>query len=328
MVGRVALMSGCAILLATMAPTGGARADPAATPQPSQAQPTGSQAAPTAVSPLIVTAPEKPQIVRRKVDTFVKGITQQSAFEDNVPRWRTPICPVVAGFTPPQGEFLFNRLLQVGAAAGAPLAPPKCDPNLLIVATDHPDQLMAGLLKSAHGVFGDSGPSAINRFVRTSRPVRVWYNDVPIDRDGGSVSSDAPSAAVQGSGGGSIIQGVPTTTTYGGSSRLVSATSRGLALTYVIIDSNRLKGVSIGAVADYVSMIALAEVDQDADMSDASTILRLFSAPAADAPTSLSDWDSAFLYALYHTDPNSKLQRSRIASDSASEVTGPHAAAN
>ncbi len=319
MVGRAALMSGCAGLLATMALANAAQAAPDQTPGPSQASPASSQTAATNVGSVTVAAREKPEVVRRKVNTFVKDITRQSQFEENVPRWRTPICPLVVGFTAPQSQYLFTRLQQVATAAGAPMAPAKCDTNLMIVATDHPDELLAGLVKSASGVFGGEGPTAINTFVRTRRPVRVWYDATLVGPDNDAVSSTMPPVA--GPSAGAIPQGGPVIKTYGGSSRLRSVASHGLVFTYVIVDGNHLKDVSIGAVSDYVSMVSLAQVDLDANYSGASTILRLYSAPAADAPTGLTDWDQAFLHALYHSDPYSKLQRAEVSADASEDVT-------
>ncbi len=73
--------------------------------------------------------------------------------------------------------------------------------------------------------------------------------------------------------------------------------------------------LTVGQVADYVALAALADVDLDARTGDAPSILRLFDAPApgAAAPEGLTDWDRAFLKALYHTPQNSRLQRGEIA---------------
>jgi hypothetical protein len=299
MSNRVGLVAGCVPLLGALALAGWTRAVADSAQQPSP---------PPSVSPLTV---EPPKTVRRRVDAYVTGITRQSENEDGVPRWDSPICPAVAGFAGRQGEYLFNRLSEVATAAGAKMAPAGCAPNLLIVATDDVDQLLVGLRKSAPDVFGDAHPTTIGKFADTPRAVRVWYNVSVLDQEG---------APLQASAG---LQGPLTLIDPTAASHLRATTIRGFSLNYVIIDGARIKGVNIGALADYVAMVSLAQIDPDAKLGDASTVLGLFAPPPADRPQGLSDWDRAFLYALYHSDPASKLQRREIATDTALKVTSP-----
>jgi len=74
-------------------------------------------------------------------------------------------------------------------------------------------------------------------------------------------------------------------------------------------------GLQIGQIADYVTMVSLAEPDLDAPLGTAPTILRLFAAlpPGEDRPAGLSPWDAAFLKALYGTTLSLITQRSTIA---------------
>jgi hypothetical protein len=299
MSNRVGLVAGCVPLLGALALMSWTRA---------VADPVQQQSPPPSVSPLTV---EPPQTVRRRVDSYVTGITRQSENEDGVPRWHSPICPAVAGFAGRQGEYLFNRLSEVATAAGAKMAPAGCAPNLLIVATDDIDQLLVGLRKSVPDVFGDAYPTAIRKFADTPRAVRVWYNVSLLDQEG---------TPLQAAAGGPLTLIDPT-----GASHLRATTKRGFDLNYVIIDGARIKGISIGALADYVAMVSLAQIDPDAKLGNASTVLGLFAPPPADRPQGLSDWDRAFLYALYHSDPVSKMQRREIATDTALRVTSPAA---
>ena len=59
-------------------------------------------------------------------------------------------------------------------------------------------------------------------------------------------------------------------------------------------------------------MVGLAEIQLNADIADAPSILRLFSPSEEPKPAGLSDWDIAFLKGLYHTGQEYKLQRSAI----------------
>jgi hypothetical protein len=56
----------------------------------------------------------------------------------------------------------------------------------------------------------------------------------------------------------------------------------------------------------------LAELRLDADVGEAPTLLRLFSAPAKPPLPGLSPWDQSFLKALYHTEQTDTMQLSEI----------------
>jgi len=68
-------------------------------------------------------------------------------------------------------------------------------------------------------------------------------------------------------------------------------------------------------------MIGMTKLKLDADMGDAPTILRLFTASAGDAPSNLSNWDRAFLKALYHTSHAARDQLAEITHKVMSEVS-------
>ncbi len=85
-----------------------------------------------------------------------------------------------------------------------------------------------------------------------------------------------------------------------------------------LIDINRidgLSGVTRGQLADYVAMVGLAQLNADLQLGDAPTILTLFSGTPQAASAGMTDWDQAFLKALYDTDQRIKKQRSQISRD-------------
>jgi hypothetical protein len=96
-------------------------------------------------------------------------------------------------------------------------------------------------------------------------------------------------------------------------SRLRIDDLRVIGSTLVVADRRRIAGLNIGAVADYMALVGLADVDLAADYSSAESILSLFSAPEkGQSLTQLSAWDAAFLKALYATDQSSKLHSTTI----------------
>lgn len=82
---------------------------------------------------------------------------------------------------------------------------------------------------------------------------------------------------------------------------------------FVVVDQNRLRGVTVGQLADYVAMAGFAKLKPDAHLGDAPTILTLFNEAPKAAPAGMTAWDQSFLKSLYATEQKSKLQRSQIA---------------
>lgn len=97
---------------------------------------------------------------------------------------------------------------------------------------------------------------------------------------------------------------MPTLVVIPNASNIHPYTRQDLHRAFVIIDAQRVSGVQLNALADYVAMVTLAQVDANADLSQAHTILNLFAGGALnpEAPMSLTDWDRAYLRGLYSAD--------------------------
>jgi hypothetical protein len=67
-------------------------------------------------------------------------------------------------------------------------------------------------------------------------------------------------------------------------SRVTLSAVQNFMQTLVIIDSSRLQGIHLGQISDYVAMVGLVDVDVDANLEDAPSILRLFTASPSDPP--------------------------------------------
>jgi hypothetical protein len=139
----------------------------------------------------------------------------------------------------------------------------------------------------------------VRRFVKRagSRPIDLWHN----------VSQTAP-------------RGIPyvanmtfpgqSTNTHAEDSRLAWGAALSMVSVFAIVDTRRTEHMSLDAVADYVALTGLTKLDPDTDPGTAPTVLRLFG-PWSDGTgtAGLSEWDAAFLKALYHTEQGSRIQR-------------------
>ena len=96
--------------------------------------------------------------------------------------------------------------------------------------------------------------------------------------------------------GASGMQGVRSNGT-----RLSRATRHDFNTVLVIVDTNRLNGAPIVAVADYIAFVSLAQVNPDAGNLPFPSILNLFSTQdASQRPAHMTDWDVDYLDGLYH----------------------------
>jgi hypothetical protein len=276
-----------------------------------------------------------------RVSKFVNQITApENGGEGGLARWRLSVCPLVSGLPAEDGEFILERFSEIARTAQVPLASERCRPNLYILVTPEPEELLKGMEKRNRVfTFGydttvEGAPlppltpaRVVDKFIATPRAARVWYNSVVETREGTPVkycmkSDLAAELAAMGVGtpfSKNDTEAVPCSTNAIGS-HLVFGFEWALSSVFVVVDQSRLRGVSRGQLADYAAMVSLAKLDPEAHLGDAQTILRLFDAAPEAAPAGLTDWDQAFLKSLYATDPSSRLQRSQISHTMVPEI--------
>lgn len=238
--------------------------------------------------------------LQRQVSTFVSAITIHNR-ADSIARWHLPICPLIAGLPFDQGTFVFQRVSQVASEAGIPLGSEDCRPNLLVVVAGTPEELIRRWWGNQPQLFNkDRGVGGIERTIRTDAPVRVFYNACTIAAPG-RPDNFAEGDLVCGGGGSP-------------GSKLKRGAVRAIYSVIVVVDKGQTKALELGALTDYVAMVALAQIrrSSDADPGDVPTILRLFDETAAERPRVMSTWDQAFLRSLYDIDPSNDVQKSQL----------------
>ena len=236
--------------------------------------------------------------LEHRVDAFVRGIIRNPGFSDDesLVRWNTPICSFVAGLSAEEAKVVLAHVSQISSAAGAPLARASCQPNFIIVATSEPDRVLEAWYARNNQLFGNATPAHIHQFLENSRsrPVRVWYN-INLGRKSGVRNGHF----------------VPSNN-RAESSPFVGNAAFDFFSIFAIIDTHRTEHTTLGQLADYLAMVGLTDIDLDADIGGAPSILRLFALSAEYQPSGLSDWDAAFLKALYQSNQTSRAQRFEI----------------
>ena len=277
--------------------TGSTQADPAIPEQTKQS--------PTLAAPLpeVVIRAQR-EALERDVHAYVSSSIRKS-FDTSLARWNQPICPLVVGVAPEEDRMFFRgRLSEIAVEAGARVASQPCRANLVVIVTDKPKEVLSGWYKRNTHIFGGEVGSAVNPFLNTPRPVRVWYNTSSAPSSGVPY---APVTIVPVKPGSALRFDYSADDTH-----VVYNSVRGFSSVIVTVDSTLTQGLKLTQLSDYAAVVGLAEIRSDPDVGAAPTILGLFSNSLEAKATGLTAWDTAFLKALYHTNQRSKAQRGLI----------------
>jgi len=213
-----------------------------------------------------------------------------------IARWRTtdPICPGVVNMQRDVAQALADRIADRVIELGLQAGEPGCKANMIIVGADDGAAMASSLIEARPRAYitGIAGTSltyrALNIFRTSDAPVRWWMLTVPLDARTGEVtvrtpdSEDAPVRRIDGAG------------------RLRSQDINAIFQVMVVVDVNRIGTVNVGQLGDYIAMVALAQVDSQADVAGFETVLNLFQDPAG--VSGLTDWDLTYLRQLYAAD--------------------------
>lgn len=225
----------------------------------------------------------------------------------NLARWRggmQSICPETVGLSPDYNAFVTARLRSLAAYVGAPVQPdPQCKSNVQILFTNKPQEKMQEVRKWA------TGPAFRNRYAggmkeliayKSDHAIQGWYlitggGAAVLNTDfvlvGISVQPIWPQVIQNYSGSGSLG------TRLGGG----SGGGSGIGMVILVADTTKVVGHTIGALADYVTMLALSVAQSPDHCDPLPSILDLMSSNcAAREPTAITAGDLAFLKALYY----------------------------
>lgn len=226
---------------------------------------------------------------------FVDEISATPSSENQLARWDHRICPGVIGLHREPAQFMADRIAQHAFEIGLDAGQPGCRANIIVFVTpdanvlarefvDEYKQMMAARRTENTNT---RGAEALEDFANTSRPVRWWHVASTVAADGFIIGEPSEGHTPQ------IRVFSP--------SRLQAATRQDFSRVIIIVDARRAQGLTYEALADYVSMVALAQISIDADASEVPSILNLFADQAAGRTpqTALTEWDKAYLEGLY-----------------------------
>lgn len=210
-------------------------------------------------------------------------------------RWNGPVCVGVVNLQGEIAQYLADRTSDVARELGIEAGEPGCRPNILIIAASDGRAVANGIVDERRAAFrpGGSGMTrsmrALDTFRTSEAPIRWWHISAPVDSESGRLATRLPG------------RDAPTTNISRGS-RLRTDIRDDLLRAIIVVDMSKAAGLTLSQLADYCALVALSQVDPEADVLAFDTVLNVFT----DSTTpGLTSWDMDYLNALYRVEQNS-----------------------
>lgn len=215
---------------------------------------------------------------RTIIDDFVADITTIHERNGQVATFDERICPAVINLPAAQAQVINDRIARAALISGLQVGRPGCEGNVLVIFTEDSDRFVPALMSRYGRVFRwhvsdqERGQQLLDEFARDGRTVRWWHLT---ERD---------------------------TMGHDGGSRLRAAYETDIYRVILVVDTKRAGRVTLAALGDYLAMTALTRMSPDADLEGLDSVLNLFTpgqTPDGQAPLQMTDWDQAYLEAVY-----------------------------
>ena len=214
-------------------------------------------------------------------------------------RWEKPICPLTIGLTPAFNAFVTARVKEVAAEVGAKVeSKSDCKANLQIIVTSDPQRLLDRIRQQTPILLGSHYKAEEKDLTTVSHPVQAWYATATADKDGALVLDDIGDLSQNCEVAGVLVNQC----NHVNGSRTNEGWRSEFAVVTVVVDINKIADIEIGAVADDVAMLALAQAKISDTCRTMPSISNLFAPDCDDGRKAkvLTPYDLAYLTALYH----------------------------
>ena len=248
-------------------------------------------------SEIVVSARMSAADIGKASHDMARTLTQMTV-GDQVARWALPICARVEGLDQPLVEQVRHTIHTVGKAAGAKMATGRCKPNVFVIFSNDSAGLAEKLADRLPAPANRDGKVERSAFTAARGPLR-WETRVSLHdaRHGPRVVN---SAALMGSGDGFLMNAELPTTESSEPSLIRKQTKAAIDGMMVLVDGKASQGVELVQLSEYIAMVVLARPPMSAVFDNHPSILNLGKhQPPGSSPLRLSEWDRAYLAALY-----------------------------
>lgn len=258
--------------------------------------------------------------LRTLAPTYAEEVAIAPDNMDLMGRWRGKICPKVTGLSEDQAQYVADQIARRAREVGLKVRGEGCKSNISVFFVEDGTRLANAINKQDPATFQyfpepyvtTLGRRRLNSFMNDFRPVRWWHIGTVTDRSGRTLtglnarngaSPQNSTQRISESSFDATFEGVATNR-QAEATRLDKSTRNSFSQVFIIADTLRLGDKPLAEVADYIAFVSLAQINPDAELSTAPSILNLFdrSAPEASRSTELSDLDKTYLDSLYSID--------------------------
>lgn len=237
--------------------------------------------------------------VRAELQKYVNDFVSQVArppMGAGYARWDGKVCIGVTNLKEDAAQYLVDRMSRVAADVGLKPGEPGCVPQVIVIFTTDGQAMAHQMVEQDAHLFRPFGPAtgvslnygALDDFEQSDRAVRWWHVSLPV-----SANSGVKAITMAGDKSAPVLA-------VSGPSRIHGGIVDRLLYTLIIVDSKKLSGTTWEQLGDYLSLVALAQIDPTAKPTDFDSILNVFANPKA--YSGLTDWDRSYLKALYSFD--------------------------
>ena len=243
-----------------------------------------------------------PQNEREVVEEMGKAIVRPSRVGKPVARFDSPLCVKVSGMPDEMAELVAGRIRDnARAIRGMKIADEGCDPNAFVGVLNDVNETVDKLREDEPWLFEGLLSFQVDRIYKGSKAARAWHVFDVRNLDGSIIPGKQRGA----SDGKSIASAVNRVEKSSRISQLRTNLTGGV----VLIETAALEGKTFRQLADYATIRLLASVSDEIDVNEYTlpTILTLFGSDSdLYKPEGLTEFDQAYLQALYELPANSR----------------------
>jgi hypothetical protein len=246
------------------------------------------------------------------IQNYVETRSGRTTILERTATWHLKICPHTEGLGDKYAAYITRRIRAVAGAVGAPADPdPACHPNIEIVFTTTPQALIDNLRQTDPIYLGYHQTGAEgDALAKVNHPIQAWYTTL--------VESSNRHLALGYDGGGTIDVGkCPVTGAIAikreGHEISIPCSAPGAAKggrprdgqnssffnVLILAEPDKLYDYEVGALADYIALIALTQPDSLDRCAGLLSISNLLARDCGASPGHITDSDLAYLRALY-----------------------------
>lgn len=206
-------------------------------------------------------------------------------------RLQAPVCPGVYGATTDAAYQIIGRIRSNAERIGhEAIRGEPCHANVIVAFVDDPHEYFEQLREADHETVRGLDYWAAKQVRQQEGRVLAWNVTATMSRDG-----------ISGFG-------QPPTFSSTAISRLELGVREDIGISVVLIPRSAIEGMDTIAIADYVTMRALAQTRAPEGATELGTILELFEEDVEAPPFRLTSFDEAYLTSLYRNQANTPSQ--------------------